>query len=262
MSSNSKKVAIVTGGTSGIGLGTSRDLASQGFNLILGFLNDTENAAKSKEMLEKEYNVEVHTIQGDMAEPETIEAYFQCLGEKFDNQLTAIVHGAGLYAPDTHSTDPDTKFTTFKCYDYYQSIYPKCFIRLVEKGVKYMKDGEGRIVSVSSPGCNACVPVRTNYMMPGTGKATLEYLTRHYAKFLAPRQITSNCVIPGFIKTKPWKPFLEKIGDDIGEKRTPMGRWGETNEIGNVIGFLCSSKAAFLTGAIIPVDGGLHLVSS
>lgn len=258
---SSKKVAIVTGGTSGIGLATSRDLASQGFNLILGFLNDAENAAKSKEMLEKEFSTEVHTIQGDISKSETIDKYFQCLEEKFDNHLTAIVHGAGLYAPDTHSTDPSTKFTTFECYDYYQSIYPKCFIRLVERGAKYMTDGEGRIVSISSPGCNSCIPVRVDYMMPGTAKATLEYLTRHYAKFFAPRQITSNCVIPGFVKTKPWKPILEKVGDDFGKNRTPMGRWGETSDIGNVVGFLCSSKAGFLTGATIPVDGGLHLVS-
>ena len=259
MSSTSEKVAIVTGGTSGIGLATSRDLASQGFNLILGFLNDIENAAKSEKILKEEYNVKVYTIRGDISKPETIDSYFQCLLENFDGQLTAIVHGAGLYAPGTKSSDPDTKFTSFECYDYYQSIYPKCFIQLVEKGIKYMKDGEGRIVSVSSPGCNSCIPVRVEYMMPGTGKSTLEYLTRHYSKFLAPRQITCNCVIPGFVKTKPWKPMLDTVGDELGKKRTPMGRWGETQEIGNVIGFLCSKKASFLTGATIPVDGGLHL---
>ncbi|XP_036355355.1 3-oxoacyl-[acyl-carrier-protein] reductase FabG-like isoform X1 [Octopus sinensis] len=253
-----QKIAIITGGTGGIGFATSKALASQGYNLILGYLSDSENAKKCLQELETDFNIEVRTISGDVCEEGTVNSYFSCLNE-MNGKLTAIVHTAGLFKPNSFSKDPNTCFSTFEYYDYYQDIYPKCFIRLVETGMKFMEDGHGYIVCLSSPGCNINDHVRLGYMMPGTGKCVLEYLSRHYAKMLAKRGISCNCIVPGYIQTKPWKLRESILGPDVGCQRTPMGRWGQPEEIGDFISYLCSPKASFLTGATIPFDGGLSL---
>ncbi|XP_029657088.1 3-oxoacyl-[acyl-carrier-protein] reductase FabG isoform X1 [Octopus sinensis] len=253
-----QKIAIVTGGTGGIGFATSKGLAAQGYNLILGYYSDSENAKKCEQELKTDFKIQVRTIGGDVCGEDTVNSYFKCLNE-MNGTLTAIVHTAGLYTPDSVSKNPDTHFTTFETYDYFQNIYPKCFIRLVETGMKLMEDGYGYIVCLSSPGCNINDQTRLGYMMPGTGKCVLEYLSRHYAKMLAKRRITCNCIVPGYIHTKPWKQLEAKLGPDIGCVRTPMGRWGQPEEVGDFISYLCSPKASFLTGATIPFDGGLSL---
>ena len=89
--------------------------------------------------------------------------------------------------------------------DYYQQVYPKCFIRLVETFVKYMQDSGGSIIAVSSPGCNVNHTPKPMYMLPGQAKTTLEYLSRHYALLLAPKRITVNVVVPGFTRTEAWE---------------------------------------------------------
>lgn len=101
--------------------------------------------------------------------------------------------------------------------------------------------------------------------MPGQAKAVVEFLVRYYAKTLAPRQITVNVVIPGFVKTEAWEFVASKWGGVDSDamtdriKNTPMQRWALPTEIGEVVAFLCSPKAAFITGVALPVDGGLHL---
>ncbi|GAB1610186.1 uncharacterized protein LOC115232657 [Argonauta hians] len=253
-----QKVAIITGGTGGIGFATAKALATQSYNLILGYLNDHEKAQSCVEELERDFNIQVRIIGGDNSEETIVNSYFDCLKE-IDGKLTAIVHTSGIFLPASLSRNPNTKFSTFDFYDYYQNIYPKCFIRLVETGIEYMEDGRGYIVCLSSPGCNLNDQVRLGYMMPGTGKCVLEYLSRHYAKMLAKRRITSNCIVPGYIKTKPWELREKILGPDFGCQKTPMGRWGQPEEIGDFISYLCSPKASFITGVTIPIDGGLSL---
>jgi len=128
-----------------------------------------------------------------------------------------------------------------------------------------MEHGNGYIVAISSPGCNMTQTPKLKYMLPGTGKTVVEFLTRCYAKLLASRQITVNVVIPGFTKTEAWNYLTAKSGGvdsemmQQGIKNTPMQRWCSSTEIGQVVAFLCSPKAAFITGVALPIDGGLHL---
>ena len=274
------KSAIVTGGTRGIGLGISQLLARDGYNLILGFNTNEEAASIAKTTIESAYGVEVHTVKGDVAQGSTIEKIFACLEKNFEGKLTALVHNAGLYVGMTTSPASSKaelaantpsqlfghgKFTSFAQYDYYQSVYPKCFIQCVEKAINYMENGKGYIVATSSPGCNSSQTPRLPYILPGQAKAVVEFLTRYYAKILAPRQITVNVVIPGFTKTEAWNSVSVKYGGLESEtmdnmiKRTPMQRWGSPTEVGEVVAFLCSPKAAFITGVALPVDGGVHL---
>lgn len=275
-----KKVAIVTGGTRGIGFGISQQLAVDGYNLIIGFNSNEIAAEETKKTLESDYGVKVYTIKGDVAEAETIDKFFECLENNFEGKLTALIHNAGLYLGMT--TNPaseeaelaadkqrqllgDGSLSSLAQYDYYQNVYPKCFIRCVEKAVKYMEDGNGYIVATSSPGCNMTQTPKLSYIMPGTGKTVVEFLTRYYAKMLASRQITVNVIIPGYTKTEAWNAAMQKYGGIESEmmqqmiKNSPMERWCSPAEIGQVVAFLCSPKAAFITGVALPIDGGLHL---
>lgn len=276
----SSKTAIITGGTRGIGLGISQQLANDGYDLILGFNNNSQAAVKAQEEIESTYGVKVCLIQGDVAEESTIDNIFACLENNFDGKLRALVHNAGLYVGMTTSIasrvaelaveSSRTEFGTgqlnsFAEYDYYQSVYPKCLIRCVEKGINYIEDGKGYIVATSSPGCNSNQTPKLSYIWPGQAKTVVEFLTRYYAKKLAPRGITVNVVIPGFTKTEAWNSVTAKAGGVESEamlgiiKNTPMQRWGSPKEIGQVVAFLCSPQARFITGVALPVDGGLHL---
>ncbi|MDJ0719818.1 MAG: SDR family oxidoreductase [Prochloraceae cyanobacterium] len=274
------KKAIVTGGTRGIGLGISQQLASDGYDLILGFNTNEEAASVAKSTIESTYGVKVYTIKGDVAQESTIEKIFASVENNFEGKLTALVHNAGLYVGMTTSPASslaelatntplqlfgDGQFTSFAQYDYYQNVYPKCLIRCVEKAINYMEDGKGYIVATSSPGCNSSQTPKLSYILPGQAKAVVEFLTRYYAKILAPRRITVNVVIPGFTKTEAWNSVTAKYGGVESEtmqkmiENTPMQRWASPTEIGQVVAFLCSPKAAFITGVALPVDGGLHL---
>ena len=274
------KLAIVTGGTRGIGWGISQQLAKNGYNLILGFNANEEAALTAKATLESTYEVKVEIVKGDVAQESTIERIFQSVEENFEGKLTAFVHNAGLYVGMTTSAESleanlagnvkrqflgNGSFTSFEQYDYYQNVYPKCFIRCVEKALNYMEDENGYIVAISSPGCNTTQTPKLRYAMPGQAKAVVEFLTRYYAKTLAPRRITVNVVIPGFTKTEAWNFVTSESGGVDSDtmkntiEKTPMQRWASPVEIGEVVAFLCSPKAAFITGVALPVDGGLHL---
>ncbi len=275
-----QKVAIVTGGTRGIGFGISQQLATEGYNLIIGFNSNETAANEAKKILESDYGVTVYPIKGDVAQAETIDQFFDCLEKNFEGKLTALVHNAGLYlgittTPASEQAEAaadkqrqllgDGNLTSLAQYEYYQNVYPKCFIRCVEKAVNYMEDGKGYIVATSSPGCNMTQTPKLSYILPGTGKTVVEFLTRYYAKMLASRRITVNVIIPGYTKTDAWNKAMEKYGGTEGEmmqkmvENTPMQRWCSPQEIGQLVAFLCSDKAAFITGVALPIDGGLHL---
>ncbi|XP_066299243.1 3-oxoacyl-[acyl-carrier-protein] reductase FabG-like [Branchiostoma lanceolatum] len=259
------KTALVTGGTRGIGYGIAEELASVGYDLIPGYKQNQDRAQEAKAHLEGTYKVQVFLVKGEVGEEATVDAFFSCLDESFGGKLTALVHNAGAYWQNRAHNKPDASgswFQGWEAYDFFQGLYPKCFIRLVEKAVTRMEDERGYIVAVSSPGCNNSRGPNLAYITPGTGKASVEYLVRHYAKQLAPRRITCNVIIPGFTKTEAWDPVVEELGAEqvdayIGS--CGMKRWASPREVGGVVAFLCSEKAAFITGASLPVDGGIHL---
>ncbi|XP_078695253.1 3-oxoacyl-[acyl-carrier-protein] reductase FabG-like [Branchiostoma floridae x Branchiostoma belcheri] len=226
------KTALVTGGTRGIGYGIAEELASVGYDLVLGYRQNQERAQDAKAHLEGTYKVRVFLVGGTTEEEATVDAYFSCIDENFGGKLNALVHNAGGYWGGHPPSKPDANgswFQGWEAYEYYQGMYPKCFI---------------------------------SYVSPGISKASVEYLVRHYAKQLAPRRITCNVIIPGFTKTEAWGPVLEERGADQVEGMVSslcMKRWGSPREVGGVVAFLCSEKAAFVTGVALPVDGGLHL---
>lgn len=189
---------IITGGTRGLGLNLAEEMAKEGYtDLILTYNSNDEAAQKAKTNLEKDYNVRVSVLKGDIGQESTIDEIFKCAEEKF-GKLNAFVHNAGSVIGVTSSAETDDAkkaaqsyndkiglgaFNNFSTYDYYQNIYPKCFIRCVEQAVKMMEDGKGYIIAVSTYGSNVLQTPKPGYAITAQAKGCMELLVSFSMKY-------------------------------------------------------------------------------
>ena len=245
-------VALVTGGTRGIGLAISRKLASEGYDLVLGYHSNDKAALSAKNELSG-YGVRVETVAGDIGQAETVDNLFRVIEKHFASKLTVLIHQAG------HAIGGKLPGEfTFEQYEEAQRLYPKAFLRCMEGALKYLPNDRGRSVVLSSHGVHDPGII---YAMAAPAKAAMETLAKNYALMLAPRGITVNIVSPGYTKTEAWKGYLKAFPyvDKMPPQATPMGRWGQPEDIAPVVSFLCSEESRFVTGQNIYVDGGLGL---
>eukprot|EP00322_Chrysochromulina_rotalis_P000024 CAMPEP_0115855618 /NCGR_PEP_ID=MMETSP0287-20121206/14634_1 /TAXON_ID=412157 /ORGANISM="Chrysochromulina rotalis, Strain UIO044" /LENGTH=313 /DNA_ID=CAMNT_0003309775 /DNA_START=28 /DNA_END=969 /DNA_ORIENTATION=+ len=267
------KVAIVTGGSGGIGLAICHRLAARGANIVVGYGSDETRAASACTELRSAHGVKVVSVGGDLtsetSRTETVDAIFEAV-DSLGGNVSTFVHAAGYFAQDLLSNHFDGACEDFTMYDAYQSIYPKTFVAITEKALARMGAG-GRIIAITNPGCNAMQTPRVGYDMPGQGKATMEFAVRMYAARTAKRGICVNAVSPGYTDTAEWdKARLQMGGGDIEKgkaildarllSRSPIARWAAPDEIAQAVEFLAAEQSGMITGATIPVDGGLHLV--
>lgn len=276
-----RPVALVTGGTRGIGKGISEALADQGFDLLLGYGTNTAAAEEHAEKL-RAGGAKVAIAGGDVAEEDTLAGYFKVLAAEFPEQkLRTLVHNAGQYvgltAENSAGVGPgapkllgslmqEDGEIDLSHMDYYHRIYARAWVQLVERAVPLMTDG-GAVVGISSGGCNSTLQPAGQYDMPGSAKTVMETTARYYAKNLASRGITVNIVIPGVTSSDAWKALGKGKGkgegdvmsESVAKMACPMGRPASTRELGEVVAFLCGPLARYITGVALPVDGGLHL---
>ena len=183
---------IITGGTRGLGFDSAEELAKNGYtHLILTYNSNTERAEKTKKTLEEKYGISVFLVKGDLVLPEAVDAIFDCVEKNFGNKLNALVHNAGAAVGVTSVAESEAakkaaasykksigygEFDDFSTYDYYQDIYPKCFIRMVEKSIKIMEDGKGYILAISTYGSNCIQTPKPGYAITAQAKGGLELL--------------------------------------------------------------------------------------
>ena len=155
----------------------------------------------------------------------------------------------------------------FSTIHYYQRMYGEAFVDLCERSLVRM-DSEtgGSIIGLSSPGVTAAMYTpRPSYSMPGSGKCLMEYSMRIYALKAAEKNVNVNIIVPGITHTEAWNRLAKKRGLDEKElmqglaERYPMKAILSPRDIGNVAAFLCSGAGRYVTGHVMPVDGGLHL---
>jgi NAD(P)-dependent dehydrogenase (short-subunit alcohol dehydrogenase family) len=143
-------------------------------------------------------------------------------------------------------------------------MYGEAFVDLCERSLLRMSEG-GSLVGVSSPGVTAhYYGAGPSYSMPGSGKCLMEYSMRIYALQAAARGINVNVIVPGITITDAWSNLFKKRGKEVDmhemvKGRVPMQKAIFPRDIGNVVAFLSSDAGKFVTGTVLPIDGGLHL---
>jgi enoyl-[acyl-carrier protein] reductase III len=244
------KVALVTGGSRGIGRAISLRLATDGADLIINYLRKRDSAERTyREVTDR--GVGCHLIRANLAEPEKIDKMFGEIEEKFGRLDILVNNAASGAARRAMELEADE-------WDWTMNINARAALLCSQRAAKLMKNG-GSIVNISSLGSRLVMPI---YTAVGVSKAALEALTRYMAIEFASNGIRVNAVSAGAVETEALKIYA---GDPNIPKSmvnsTPAGRMVQPEDIANLVVFLCGEEASMIRGQTIIIDGGLSLAS-
>lgn len=242
----SDKVAIVTGGANGIGREIVRVLASCGAKVIINY-RSSEDAAKNLQTELADNHIQTDIFQADVALFSEAERLVNFAIEKY-GRLDILVNNAGITADNLIIRMNEEDF------DRVISVNLKGTWNCSKQAAKHMvKQRAGRIINITSVVGLIGNAGQSNY---AASKAGIIGLTKSLARELAKRNVCVNAVAPGFIQTQMTANLSEELVKGIAEN-IPLGRLGEPRDVANLVAFLCSEEAGYLTGQVINVDGGL-----
>lgn len=243
------KVALVTGGSRGIGRAIAIRLAQAGVDVAINYLRQKTAATETAVEIEK-YGVKALTIRANVGEHENIHHMIDEIEKEFGKLDILISNAAsGVLKPALELTERHWQWT--------MDINAGTLLPLAQHAVPLMKNA-GHIIAVSSLGSIRAIP---NYAAVGASKAALESLVRHLAAELAPRGIHVNAVSAGVVDTDALKHFPNR--DELihaSLAKTPSGRLTMPDDVANVVLFLCSNLAWQIQGQTIIVDGGYSIL--
>lgn len=235
------KTALVTGGSRGIGRAICLRLAADGANIVLHY---HRNEAAAKEVAVA-IGRDVRLVRANLASPEEIQAMF---GELSDLRLDILVNNAGIWKGTPMGSSP------IQLVDEILDINLKGPFCVTQCALPLLNDG-ARIVNISSVA--ARIGVAGGRSLYGATKAAIDSLTRNWALELAPRKILVNAVAPGYIATDMTAEHMANPATyERAIARHPLGSLGTPEEVADVVAFLCSDGARFITGQSINVSGG------
>lgn len=242
------KTAIVTGGSRGIGLAIAAKLAKGGANIAILYVGDESEGIKAKEEL-SQYGTKVEQYFCDVSDFDASKQVVDKVIEEFGG-VDILVNNAGI------TRDKLILNMEEKDFDAVIGVNLKGTFNMIKHTYKhFMKKRYGRIVSTSSiVGLNGNAG-QANY---SASKAGIIGLTKSVAKELAGRGVTANAVAPGYIGTDMTNVLPEKVKESM-KAQIPAKRIGTPEDVAKVVAFLCSDEAAYVTGEVIRVDGGLAM---
>jgi 3-oxoacyl-[acyl-carrier protein] reductase len=241
------KYALVTGASRGIGRAVALRLASEGWPVVINYLSNHEAAQTVAEEIAANGGT-AELLPFDTSAPKAIEAALDKWEENHpDDYVAVLVNNAGIRRDNVMFMMSDEEWhqvldTTLNGYFY--------VTRRLLKHMMPRKRG-GRIINMASLSGVKGLPGQANY---SAAKAALIGATKALAQEVAPRSITVNAVAPGFIETD----MTKDLAQDELKKLIPTGRFGKPEEVAALVSFLASDMAAYITGEVININGGLY----
>lgn len=241
-----KKIALITGGSRGIGRAIAIELSKQDYNIVITYINNEDSAKKVIDEVEKN-GAEALAVQGDISIEEDVNKIIEIVNERF-GAIDVLVNNAGITKDNLlirmKSEEWDDVINTNL-----KGVY--LCTKAVARGM--MKKRYGKIVNIASVVGISGNAGQGNY---SASKAGIIGFTKSIAKELGGRGINVNAVAPGFVETDMTEVLSDKIKDEM-INMIPLKRAGKPEDIANVVAFLCSEKADYITGQVINVDGGM-----
>ena len=242
------KYALVTGGSRGIGRAICLKLSEMGYPVLVNYQSNKEAAEETKSLIEQNGgNAEL--LPFDVAVPASVDAALEFWTEQHpDDYIAILVNNAGI------RQDNMMVFMNNEQWDSVINTNLHGFFYVTRRLLKNMLTKRyGRIITVSSLSGIKGMPGQTNY---SAAKAAVIGATKSLAQEVGARKVTVNAVAPGFIPTDMTKDIPKEYLEQI-KKMIPLGRFGTPEEVAAAVGFLASEEAAYITGEVISVNGGL-----
>ena len=240
------KVALITGGTRGIGKEIAYTLAEENYDIIINYRTENEELMKLKKEIEQK-QVRCLLLKGDVSNFEDCKKLVEEATNRM-NHIDVLVNNAGI--------TKDMLLMRMKPEDFNEVINVNLVgtFNMTKNVINYMmKERKGRIINVSSVVGISGNAGQTNY---AASKAGIIGFTKSLAKEVASRNILVNAIAPGFIQTDMTNILKENIKDEIA-KTIPLKRMGTAKDVANVVKFLVSEDSSYITGQVIQVDGGM-----
>lgn len=240
------KIVFVAGGAKGIGLGIVKALAADGYDVSFSYRSSPDQALQIREELQAQYPSQtISSHQVDMSDRAQVKAFADVISEA--ESLYGLVYNAGG-SYDTLAAMVDQ--------DKAEALFQLNFWALTQlagaASRPLMRARNGRVVAIGS--ITAQMGVQGNSIYAASKGAMLSYI-RTLAIELARRGVTANYLSPGYIDTDLMAPYADYRGDV--EKQIPLRRFGQSEEVGALTSFLFSPLAGYITGTVIPIDGGV-----
>jgi 3-oxoacyl-[acyl-carrier protein] reductase len=231
-----KPIALITGGNRGIGLAIARSLAQDGFHVVIG--------SRSGQVVDG-----FDCVAMDVSSAQSVDDAFSHV-ENTWGIPEVLVCNAGITKDALVMRMSDEDFE-----DVINTNLTGAF-RVAKRATKgLLKLKKGRLIFISSVVAMLGSPGQVNY---AASKSGLIGMARSFARELGSRGITANVIAPGFVETDMTASLDDKRRQEISSS-IPLGRFSDAQEIANVVSFIASTKAGYITGAVIPVDGGLGM---
>ncbi len=251
----SAKIALVTGGSRGLGKDMALSIARKGLDVILTYNSNKDQALEVVAAIE-ELGRKAAALQLDMGDFASLDGFIQKLSSSLQDKWNIthfdfLINNAGI------GGGVPFKDVTEEFFNQFLNVHFKSVYFLTQKTLPLLNDGGG-IVNISTGTTRFCNP---GYSVYASMKGAIEVLTKYMAKELGPRGIRANVVAPGPVETDfnnatiRNNPQLKTMLGNL----TPLGRVGAADDIGGVVAFLCTTDAKWINGQRIEVSGGINV---
>ena len=239
------KYALVTGGSRGIGRAICLKLSEMGYPVIVNYVSNREAALETKRLIEEQGGT-AELMPFDVGDGETVDKILsEWQATHADDYIAVLVNNAGIRKDNLMFWMSDDEWNNVLDTSLNGAFYTTRTL------VKYMMNKKfGRIINIVSISGIIGMPGQTNY---AAAKAGIIGMTKALALETAKKKVTVNAVAPGFIETD----MTKELNQEEAKKIVPANRFGKAEEVADLVGFLASENAGYITGQVISISGGL-----